>query len=101
MEQRVVDAVLAVASFTNGPILGVFFLGVLTKRVGPRGALTGIIIGISAMLFVWLRTQVVWQWYVLIGSMITFATGFLSSLLLDPKPVVQPGEGVAGDAKAA
>lgn len=83
MEQRVVDAVLAVASFTNGPILGVFFLGVLARRVGARGALIGMVSGIGCMLAVWLWAGVSWQWYVLIGSTVTFVAGLLGSLLFE------------------
>lgn len=83
MEKRVVDAVLAVASFTNGPILGLFFLGVLTKWVGPRGALAGVLTGIAVMLGVWLWLPVSWQWYVLIGSTVTFAAGAGASLLFE------------------
>ncbi len=83
MEQRVVDAVLAVASFTNGPILGLFFLGVLTRRVGPRGALVGVVTGIGFMLFVWLRLGISWQWYVLLGSTVTFVSGLAASLMLE------------------
>ena len=79
MEKRVLDAVLAIASFTNGPILGLFFLGVLTKRVRSEHALVGIITGIAAMLVVWLQTEVSWQWYVLLGSAITFIAGNVAS----------------------
>jgi len=86
MEQRVVDAVLAVASFTNGPILGLFFLGVLARRVGPRGALVGVVTGIAVMLFVWLRLPVSWQWYVLIGSTVTFVAGQVASAWLERRP---------------
>jgi Na+/proline symporter len=86
MQQRVVDAVLAVASFTNGPILGLFFLGVLTRRVGPRGALAGVVTGVFFMLFVWLRLSVSWQWYVLLGSTVTFVSGLAASLLLERRP---------------
>jgi Na+/proline symporter len=80
LQGRGVDAVLAVASFTNGPILGVFLLGTLTKRVGTRGAFVGVIAGIVVMTFVWLRLPVSWQWYVLIGSTITFVVGNIASL---------------------
>jgi SSS family transporter len=83
MERRVVDAVLSIASFTNGPILGLFLLGTLTKRVGRKGALCGIVTGIVVMSFVWLRLAVSWQWYVLIGSTVTFAAGYLASLALE------------------
>lgn len=83
MQGRGVDAVLAVASFTNGPVLGLFLLSTLTKRVGPKGALAGVCIGIVCMAFVWLQLSISWQWYVLIGSTITFAAGVLASLILE------------------
>lgn len=86
MKGRGVDAVLAVASFTNGPILGLFLLSALTRHVGPRGALAGVVMGIACMAFVWLQLKITWQWYVLIGSTITFVTGSLASLVLERKP---------------
>ena len=83
MQGRGVDAVLAVASFTNGPVLGLFLLSALTRRVGPKGALAGVITGIACMAFVWLQLKISWQWYVLIGSLITFGAGYLTSLLVE------------------
>jgi len=83
MKGRGVDAVLAVASFTNGPVLGLFFLSALTKRVGPRGALAGVVTGIAGMTFVWLQLKISWQWYVLMGSTITFAAGWVASRALE------------------
>lgn len=80
MKGRGVDAVLAVASFTNGPILGLFLLNALTRRVGPRGALGGVILGVGVMLFVWLGLRISWQWYVLIGSTATFVSGVALSV---------------------
>ncbi|MEW6128198.1 MAG: sodium:solute symporter [Acidobacteriota bacterium] len=89
MNRRVVDAVLAIASFTNGPVLGLFFLGSLTKSVGKRGALVGVITGILFMAFVWLQLKVSWQWYVLIGSTVTFVVGYLASLALDREKILE------------
>src|SRR5204863_9061408 len=77
MRQSIVDAVLSIASFTSAPGLGLFLLGRLTKRVGQRGALAGVVVGIAFMLFVWLRLNVSWQWYVLLGSSVTFGVGLL------------------------
>ena len=86
MKGRGVDAVLAVASFTNGPVLGVFLLG-LTRRVSSTGALAGVIAGIAVMTFVWLRLNVSWQWYVLIGSVVTFSAGvFVSAFFKRKEP---------------
>ncbi len=86
MQGRGVDAVLAVASFTNGPVLGLFLLSTLTRRVGPRGALVGVVTGVVCMALVWLQLKVSWQWYVLIGSLITFVSGSLASALGEPRP---------------
>ena len=83
--RRVVDEVLGIASFTNGVILGVFLLGALTVGVGRRGAFVGMAIGASVMLAVKTLTPVNWQWYVLIGSLTTFAAGVAASRLLDPR----------------
>lgn len=85
MKGRGVDAVLAVASFTNGPVLGLFLLSTLTRHVGPKGALAGVVLGVAGMTFVGLQLKISWQWYVLIGSTITFVTGSLASLALERK----------------
>jgi solute:Na+ symporter, SSS family len=82
LSSRVVDEVLGIASFTNGVILGVFFLGTFTWRVGQRAAFAGILGGSLLMLAVKLGTAIHWQWYVLIGSVATFAIGWLASLMM-------------------
>jgi Na+/proline symporter len=77
---RVVDEVLGIASFTNGIILGVFLLGTFTPNVRQRAAFIGIVVGTVVMLAVKLMQLTSWQWYVLIGSLATFAAGWLASL---------------------
>lgn len=93
MHQRVVDAVLSIASFTNGPILGLFLLGALTRRVRQLGALVGVVTGIIAMTFVWASLNVSWQWYVLIGSTVTFIVGYITSLALERQAVAAKASG--------
>ncbi len=93
MQQRAVDAVLSIASFTNGPILGLFLLGALTRRVGRTGALAGVVTGIATMSFVWWTLHISWQWYVLIGSLVTFAVGYSVSIVFERgTPIVQTSE---------
>ncbi|MFN6204382.1 MAG: sodium:solute symporter [Acidobacteriota bacterium] len=82
VSSRVVDEVLGIASFTNGVILGLFFLGTFTKRVRQTAAFVGIIAGAAVMLYVKLQTGISWQWYVLIGSVTTFIVGCLTSLVV-------------------
>jgi len=67
LSSRVVDEVLGIASFTNGVILGLFFLGTFTRRVGQAGAFVGVAVGAAVMLSVKLFTPISWQWYVLIA----------------------------------
>jgi Na+/proline symporter len=81
LSKRVVDEVLGIASFTNGVILGVFFLGTFTT-VGQRSAFAGILGGSAIMLGIKLGTEVSWQWYVLIGSVATFAIGWIAARVL-------------------
>jgi SSS family solute:Na+ symporter len=82
LSESVVNEVLGIASFTNGVILGVFFLGTFTKRVEQTAAIVGMIVGAAVMLSIKLFTSVSWQWYVLIGSLTTFMFGWLTSLVL-------------------
>lgn len=89
LSSRVVDEVLGIASFTNGVILGVFLLGTLTQRVGQTAAFAGIIAGAMVMLYLKLFTAVSWQWYVLVGSVVTFLIGVLASLAVRA-PADQP-----------
>jgi hypothetical protein len=56
-------------------------LGTFTKHPGQQSALAGVLAGITVMMFVWLRLDVSWQWYALLGSTVTFvvAVGWHSS----------------------
>jgi SSS family transporter len=78
---RVVDEVLGIASFTNGIILGVFLLGTFAPAVRQRSAFAGILVGTVVMLAVRIFGLTSWQWYVLIGSAVTYVTGVTVSRL--------------------
>src|SRR3954447_3025168 len=78
---RVIEVGLSIASVAYGALLGVFLLGVLTRRANQAGAMFGMLCGFVAELYIWLFTHVPWTWYVPIGTIITFASGYLVSLL--------------------
>jgi SSS family transporter len=67
------------AGFTTGIILGIFFLGIFTRRVGPRAAFVGLLLGLGAITAVAFGTRLAWPWYTLVGSVATFAFGVLAS----------------------
>ncbi|MGB8582246.1 MAG: sodium:solute symporter [Candidatus Sulfotelmatobacter sp.] len=79
---RVVEVGLQIASVAYGALLGVFLLGVLTKRANQRGATVGMLFGFSIELCLW-RWQVPWTWWVITGTIVTFAIGYAASI---PKP---------------
>jgi SSS family solute:Na+ symporter len=79
---RVVEVGLQIASVAYGALLGVFLLGVLTRRANQRGAMVGMLFGFGVELYLWLGTQLPWTWWVMIGTGITFAVGYLTSLMM-------------------
>lgn len=77
---NVLEAGLSIASIVYGSLLGVFLLGLLTKRVGEIAAMAGMTAGLAVMLFVKFQTGIAFTWYVLIGSSVTVSVGMLASL---------------------
>lgn len=70
---------LTVASLPFGSLLGLFLLGTLDRSANARGALTGMFVGLAAILCVLRFTNIAFTWYVLIGSIVTFAVGAVVS----------------------
>ncbi len=76
----VLEAGLTIASITYGGMLGVFLLGTWNRRANETGALVGFTVGIAAMVAVRFWTPLAFTWYVLAGTIVTFAVGSLVSL---------------------
>ena len=54
ISNNVLIAINKIGSLINGPILGVFTLGLLTKKINGSSACTGLIFGFFANLYCWL-----------------------------------------------
>jgi SSS family transporter len=94
---HVVEIGLSIASVAYGSLLGVFLLGTLTKRATQAGAIVGMVTGFTLNIALWVRQThtlgvtihahhfalplIAWTWYVLIGAIVTFALGYIASLL--------------------
>jgi Na+/proline symporter len=78
----VLEAGLSIASILYGSLLGVFLLGLLTRRVGEKAAMFAMPVGLVLMLYIRFYTPIAFTWYVLIGTSVTFATGLIASLFL-------------------
>jgi SSS family transporter len=93
---KVVEVGLTLASVAYGALLGVFLLGVLTRRVNETSGMVAMLCGFLLNLYLWqgravlgwlqahtglhwltlaLSRDVPWTWYVALGSSLTFAVG--------------------------
>jgi SSS family transporter len=81
------EAGLTVAALPLGSLLGLFLLGTLDRKANARGALVGMFVGLAAILCVFRFTAIAFTWYVLIGSVTTFAVGAVVSRLVATKQV--------------
>ncbi len=70
---------LTIASIVYGPMLGAFLLGVLTKRTTERGVMIGIGVSLAVMIGVRVFTPLAWTWYVLAGTSVCTAVGWVAS----------------------
>jgi SSS family transporter len=77
----VLQAGLSIASILYGALLGVFLLGLLTRRVGELAAMCGMTASLALMLYVRFFTPIAFTWYVLIGTAATWGIAFPVSLI--------------------
>ncbi len=84
-QNAVIDNALTIAGFAFGPLLGMFALGVMTRRVGSRAAIGGSLVGLSTLLLVqFVGPKLGWRviafdWLACIGSITTLIAGWLLS----------------------
>jgi SSS family transporter len=76
---HVVEVGLQIASVAYAGLLGVFLLGVLTRRANQMGASVGLVCGVGTGLYLWTRTQVPWTWWVVMGTAVTMGVGYAVS----------------------
>ncbi len=73
-----IELVNMVGSVFYGPLLGVFLLGILTRRVGAGGAVAGLAAGLAVNLALWRGAPALsWLWWNLAGCVVTAAVGAL------------------------
>jgi Na+/proline symporter len=97
-QSSALDKALSIASLINGPVLGVFLVGTFLRRVSEPPALIGMVTSIVLMLYVRFWTPLAWTWYVLLGSLITFAVAWLASFAFAPAPAERQDELAPGGA---
>jgi len=99
---HVVEIGLSIASVAYGALLGVFLLGTVNGRATQAGAIVGMVVGFFLNVLMWQHPapikvgmvtipHVAFTWYVLIGSVVTFAVGSLASLVVGRRGRVAAG----------
>ncbi len=79
--ETVLELVNKIGSAFYGPILAIFWLGMLTRRTRQRGALIGLIWGVAVNIVLWkfFSTRVSWLWWNVAGFAVSFMVGYLLS----------------------
>ena len=76
----------ALSALINGPLLAVFLMGMLTRRINGQGALCGLIAGFSGNLWLWrYAPNISWLWWNVIGFLVAYTAGYVMSLVF-PTP---------------
>jgi Na+/proline symporter len=75
----VLEAGLSIASILYGALLGVFLLGVLTKKPGEWAAIIGMSAGLVTTII--LQRYVAYTWFVISGSLVTLGVGYLAGFV--------------------
>lgn len=79
--QSVVDKVLAVAGFSAGLLLGLYFLGLVVKRAPSAVAVVALVVGAATTSYaLWMKVN--GFWFPIIASQTTLVTGLLLWALL-------------------
>lgn len=75
----VLEIISKYGSYLLGAMLGVFFLGMFTRKTDESGAIIGFILGILGTAFISYQFKIFWMWNNLVGFFITIIMGYLCS----------------------
>jgi SSS family solute:Na+ symporter len=86
--ESVLVAINKIGSLINGPVLGVFALGLLTQRTTAFGANLGLLAGFVLNLCCWqFVPEISWLWWNVFGFLATLIVGYAVSLLMQRQTI--------------
>ena len=86
ISETIIESINKIGSLVNGPLLAVFLMGILTRRVNGQGATGGLIAGFVLNLLLWkYAPEISWLWWNVIGFFVAYGAGYSISLAF-PKP---------------
>ena len=78
-KETVIETINQVGSLTYGPLLGMFTLGILTRRATEGGVVAGLVAGVAVNLGLWLGAgkSVSWLWWNAFGFAASVLVGWI------------------------
>lgn len=77
----IIEIIGKISSHMVGPLVSMFFLGVLTRRANTAGVFAGTVICLFSTLYIANYTAVFWLWYAPIGVAVSAVAGYVLSLI--------------------
>ena len=83
--QTIIESVNKIGSLINGPLLAVFVMGMLSRRVNGQGAMLGLIAGFLLNLWLWkYAPDISWLWWNVMGFIAACVVGYPASTAFAP-----------------
>jgi sodium-coupled monocarboxylate transporter 8/12 len=80
-----IEAPVRIFGLLGGPLLGLFLLGMLSRRANAPGAISGWITGTIATIILAFATHISFLWYAISGMLVSFIVGLVISYM-GPNP---------------
>jgi len=80
--ESTVANVLKIAGFATGPVLGIYLLARFAPRVRQPAALSGFVLGVAALSWLALGTDLYWPYYAAAGALLTALAGWLVQAIM-------------------
>jgi sodium-coupled monocarboxylate transporter 8/12 len=76
-----IEAPVRIFGLLGGPLLGLFLLGMLSKRANAPGAISGWIIGTIVTIIMAFGTHISFLWYAISGMLVSYIVGLVISYM--------------------
>jgi SSS family transporter len=80
--ESTVANVLKIAGFATGPVLGIYLLARFAPRVRQPAALAGFVLGVAALSWLALGTDLYWPYYAAAGALLTAGAGWMVQAMM-------------------
>lgn len=87
---NILETAMTVINFFGGALVGLFLLGMLSRKATSTGALAGFVAGFLVILPIAAFSEVAYMWYSAITAVCTYVVGLLVSIFSKTKP--QPAQ---------